>query len=109
MFYDSSGKKFIPLNLEEIITQRSLAYWVMCDGSLQGNTMILNSQGFTRDENLVLSSELNTKFGFHSEVISHKDKYWVIRIPHTDANKLRNLIKPRQKKIFFCNDFFNGL
>ena len=32
LFYDNSGKKFIPLNLEEIITVKSLASWVMVVG-----------------------------------------------------------------------------
>jgi len=66
----------------------------MCDGSLDGNTIIIHSQGFTQEENLMLSSELNQKFELHSEVISHKGKYWVIRFPHTDASQLRNIISP---------------
>jgi hypothetical protein len=47
---------------------RSLAYWIMCDGSLQkgGKCMILHTQGYTKDENLLLSYELNQKFGFHT-------------------------------------------
>jgi hypothetical protein len=32
LFYNSKGVKFIPNNLEEFITARSLAYWVMDDG-----------------------------------------------------------------------------
>jgi len=66
----------------------------MCDGSLNGNTIIIHSQGFTKEENTMLSSELNQKFDFNSDIILHKEKYWVIRIPHNDAGKLLNLIKP---------------
>nr|YP_010691075.1 LAGLIDADG endonuclease [Phellinus igniarius]WBU93176.1 LAGLIDADG endonuclease [Phellinus igniarius] len=32
LFYESSGKKHVPLELEKLITPRSLAYWAMDDG-----------------------------------------------------------------------------
>ena len=77
------------------VTPVSLAYWLtMCDGSLNGNSMIIHSQRFTEQENHILSSELNHKFGLHSKVIVHKGKYQVIRIPNTDATTLRHIIKP---------------
>lgn len=67
----------------------------MCDGSLQNDnrTMILHTQSFTLEENLVLSSELNSLFNLHSRVVSHKKQYYVIHIPSEDGNKLNLLIK----------------
>gem|GEM_PF-6688772 len=49
----------------------------MGDGSLQkdNKTLILHTQSYTKIENLILSKELNEKFGFLSEVIEHKKKY----------------------------------
>lgn len=94
LFYVEKRKVILPGLVLNHVTAVGLAYWIMCDGSLDGNTMILHSQGFTRDENLMLSKELNIKFKFSSEVISHKGQYWVIRIPYTDAAKLQELIKP---------------
>jgi len=49
----------------------------MGDGSLQkdGKTIILHTQSYTQIENLILSKELNIKFGFSTEVIPHKEKY----------------------------------
>jgi hypothetical protein len=49
----------------------------MGDGSLQNDkkSMILHTQSYSQAENLILSSELNKKFGFESKVISHKNKY----------------------------------
>jgi hypothetical protein len=46
----------------------------MGDGSLQkdNKTMILHTQSYTKTENLILSKELNEKFYFSTEVISHK-------------------------------------
>jgi len=74
----------------------------MSDGSLQSDfkSMILHSQSFTRSENEILSSELNSKFGLHSRVISHKQIYWVIYIPSRDAVILHNLIAPHMIPYF---------
>ena len=33
LFYNSEGKKIIPLNLGELLTERGLAYWIFDDGS----------------------------------------------------------------------------
>jgi hypothetical protein len=66
----------------------ALAYWIMCDGSLDGNTMILHTQGFTKEGITILRNKLNQKFGLHSEVIVHKHMYTVIRIPYIDAGTL---------------------
>jgi hypothetical protein len=54
-----------------------LAYWLMSDGSLQGDrrTMVIHTQSFTRAENELLSLELNAKFNLHSQVIPHKSRY----------------------------------
>lgn len=65
----------------------------MSDGSLhKDQSMILHTQSFTKAENLLLSKELNQKFGFHSTVKAHKDIYWVIHIPSKDAQLLRKWI-----------------
>jgi len=94
LFYLNGVKMIQPGLVLNHVNAVALAYWIMCDGSLDGNTMIIHSQGFTAEENLMLSNELNEKFGLHSKVIQHKGKYSVIRIPHTDAPTLRDIIKP---------------
>jgi hypothetical protein len=68
----------------------------MGDGSLNKDkkTMILHTQSYTKTENLILSRELNEKFGFRSEVILHKKKYFVVKFNSKDALTLHNLIKP---------------
>ena len=68
----------------------------MGDGSLQSDkkTMILHTQSYNYDENVILSNELNDKFGFNTEVIVHKKIYWVIKFKNKDASNLQSLIKP---------------
>ena len=53
IFY-SSGKKSIQKGLlANHLTARGLAYWIMCDGSLQKNkkSLVLHTQGYTEEEN----------------------------------------------------------
>lgn len=47
--------------LTSYLTPRALAYWIMCDGSLQNDekSLILHTSGFSLEENNVLSDELN--------------------------------------------------
>lgn len=76
------------------MTERGLAYWIMDDGSVDGKTTIIHTSGFKEDEVKILSKELNEKFGFNSEVIIHKSKYFVIKIPYINGELLRNKISP---------------
>nr|YP_009710764.1 LAGLIDADG endonuclease type 2 [Amanita thiersii]QFZ98713.1 LAGLIDADG endonuclease type 2 [Amanita thiersii] len=100
LFYVDSGNKHMKIIhvglIKNHLTDRGLAYWIMGDGSLQkdGKTLILHTQSYTQTENLILSKELNEKFGFMSEVILHKKIYFVIKFNSKDALKLHNLIKP---------------
>jgi hypothetical protein len=72
LFYIKSNDKAIKTIQEGLIlnhlTDRGLAYWIMGDGSLNKDkkTMILHTQSYTKTENLILSRELNEKFGFSS-------------------------------------------
>jgi tRNA threonylcarbamoyladenosine modification (KEOPS) complex Pcc1 subunit len=73
----------------------------MSDGSLGSeNSMILHLQGFSEAENTTISNELNSKFNLHSKVITHKTKYFVVKIPARDASTLRALIKPHMLPMF---------
>lgn len=58
LFYDNSGKKYIPLNLEEIITVKSLAYWVMDDGYKSSKGFYFCTESYTLDDNYKLSQIL---------------------------------------------------
>ena len=97
LFYpELEGKKITNGLILNHLTERGLAYWIMGDGSLSKDrkTMILHTQGYSQDENLILSSELNKKFGFRTKVISHKKIYFVIKFNSEDALILLKAIKP---------------
>lgn len=67
----------------------------MCDGSLQkdNQTLILDTQSFSLEDNVVLTTELNKKFQLHSRVISHKTQYYVIEFPRQHRQKIAALIQ----------------
>lgn len=58
LFYNLEGKKFIPNNINQLLTPRGLSYWIMDDGSIQNKGLHLNVYGFTLDEVVKLKSTL---------------------------------------------------
>jgi len=66
----------------------------MCDGSLAKDkqTMILHTQSYSFEDNIKLSTFLNVQWGFQTQVIQHKDKYPVIKIPSSNSKLLKSLI-----------------
>src|SRR5258705_751119 len=100
LFYKASSNnktaiKYINKGLiSNHLTETGLAFWVMGDGSLNKKSMILHTQSYLEEENLILSKELNDKFGFKTKIVPHKNKYWVISFSSLDTVLLNKLIKP---------------
>jgi hypothetical protein len=95
-FY-KNGKKVLPDNLIlNSLTPLGFAYWIMCDGSLQKckKVLIIHTQGFTKEENLLAVKDLDKKWGLNCKVIPHKSQYWVIKTSSQDIPVLRTLLKP---------------
>lgn len=88
-------KTITPGLITNYLTAKGLAYWIMCDGSLQNDKkcIILHTQSFSEKENIILSNELNLKFNLNTKVISHKKIYYVIITKSTDASQIACLIK----------------
>lgn len=75
MFYNSENLKIVPLNIQELLTPRGLAYWIMDDGSLQNKGLHLNTYGFTSQDVLILKNTLVNMFGENTLKCSiHKHK-----------------------------------
>ena len=92
-FYDNSGKKFIPLNLEENITSRSLAYWAMDDGYKSANGFYFCTESFTYEENETLALMLLVKFELSCGVHKHTNGYRLY-IHKKSKLKLFDIVKP---------------
>ena len=63
MFYNSDNLKIVPSNIQNLLTPKGLAYWIMDDGSLQNKGLHLNTYGFTNQDILNLKITLENMFG----------------------------------------------
>lgn len=99
------GKKKITKNVLNKLTEVSLAFWYMDDGSIsyrdgekQRPQIRMNTQGFSKEENELLSECLNTKFGISCHVTEEKRKdkpvYYHIYIDVNGTPKFLKMITP---------------
>ncbi len=99
-FYDRffyKGKKIIPANLQ--LNPLTLAIWFMDDGCKSGSSIYLNTQNFSKEEQLHLIDLLCKQFDIESTL--NKDKiYSRIRIRTGSARRFIGLIKPYVLKEF---------
>lgn len=80
----------------------------MDDGRLRTKTrMSICSYGFSKEENEILSKEINEKFDLNSKVMIQKGKskgitkiYYFLQFPAKDAKKINKLISPYIIDIF---------
>jgi hypothetical protein len=65
LFYNSDGLKIVPSNIQDLLTPRGLAYWIMDDGSIQNKGLHLNTYGreATNQDVLNLKNSLVNIFG----------------------------------------------
>lgn len=82
----------IKLLMKEL-TNFGLAVWFMDDGSRDGRQARINTQSFTKDENVLLQEFLSAKFGLRTTL--NKDKeYYRLRIAAASMDNFTSLIKP---------------
>jgi len=63
LFYNSdSQKKIVPSNINNLLTPRGLAYWIMDDGSLQNKGLHLSTYAFSYEEVVLLKNTLINLF-----------------------------------------------
>jgi hypothetical protein len=99
-------KKYIKVLSEGLIrdflTPRALTYWLMCDGYCHANRKALTiySEGFTQQENEIISRELNEKFQLHTWVTCRRGRYYSIRVPTRDASRVHDLVAPYMLECF---------
>jgi len=99
LFYKLSdnGKfvKFIPNNIEQLLTSISLAYFIMGDGSYNKKTKCfrLSTHSFTKKEVELISSAILNKFQIKSKLELVRNEQYLIRIRGLDLIKLQELVK----------------
>lgn len=84
--------KIIPANLKELLTARGLAYWAMDDGNKVGSGFRLNTQSFTKEENLFLINVLKENFGLKCSLHTHSKGLYRIYISSKSMSNFRDLV-----------------
>ena len=87
--------KIVPNNLDELLTARGLAYWIMDDGGKSVyNQTILHTRSFMLEEVKYLQSVLSENFGLVTRLEEKKKDQWVIYIPVRQVTKLKDIVGP---------------
>lgn len=69
LFLDESGKKIIPRNISEYLTERGLAHWIMDDGQrVKRGGVTLCTDSFNSEEVSILRDALKINFNFNTSI-----------------------------------------
>jgi len=93
MFYDSTGVKFIPDDLEDHLTARSLAYWACDDGYKTETGFYFCTDSYSLSDIQKLANILKNKFDLECGIHKHTNGYRLY-IFSSSKDKLIQLIKP---------------
>ena len=69
LFLDENGGKIIPSNISDLLTERSLAYWIMDDGQhVNRGGVTLCTDSFKHDEIITLQNVLKSNFDLKTTI-----------------------------------------
>jgi hypothetical protein len=69
------GKKIIPNNIADLLTEVSLVYWILDDGSFTGSGLKLHTNAFSLEELNLLIKALDKNFSIKASVnVSNREK-----------------------------------
>lgn len=91
-FYPNNKKTVA--NVLDLITEKSLAFWYMDDGSWDKHgSSFLHTEGFSLSDNNKLKRMLKLKFGLNAEVKKRSNKnLYFLKFKKESTNKLHNII-----------------
>lgn len=99
LFLNEKGKKIIPNNIEEYLTFRSLAFWIMDDGQqVKKGGVTLCTDNYTLREVNVLRKALENKFNIKTTIHFKKGKneyiYYRIYITKHSLESIKSFLIP---------------
>lgn len=92
-FY-SLNKKIVPENISKLLTPCGLAFWIMDDGSKQGNGLHISVYGFSNTDVDKLMFTLQDKFNLKCSIHYNRDNKPRIYIFKESMDTLITLVKP---------------
>jgi len=99
-FFYNGKTKIVPINIEELLTARGLAHWIMGDGFYMTSrgVIVLCTESFTKEETNLLIAALKNKFDikatFNKRVLSTGLDGWRIRISKKSMKKVTTIVDP---------------
>lgn len=102
-FY-SLNKKIVPENISKLLTPRGLAFWIMDDGSKQGDGLHISVYGFSNTDVDKLMFTLQDKFNLKCSIHYNRDNKPRIYIFKESMDTLKTLVKP-----YFIKEMFYKL
>lgn len=99
LFYKNldNGKfvKFLPANIEELLTPLSLAYFIMGDGNYNPIKKVfrLSTHSFSKKEVELLSQSIFNKFGIESRLEHVRKEQYILIVRTSEIPKLQRLVK----------------
>lgn len=86
--------KIVPNNIYDLLTPRGLAFWIMDDGSRQGDGLHLSVYAFSNDDVDKLMFTLQDKFNLKCSIHYNRDNKPRIYIFKESMDNLRSLTSP---------------
>ena len=100
IFYNKEKIKIIPNNIDNLLTAKGLAYWIMDDGYKSRKGIYISTESFLKEELLILKNVLKNKFEIESGIHKTTNGYRIY-IFSSSKNKLIDLIKSSFLPLFY--------
>ncbi|MDO8729221.1 MAG: LAGLIDADG endonuclease [bacterium] len=92
-FFYKSGTKILPEEIFSFLTPRMIAVWFMDDGSNNGESLTLNTHGFSKEDQMCIVDFFKELFDISPTIVKDRTK-WKIAIGRKDFRKFISLIEP---------------
>jgi hypothetical protein len=90
------GKKHVPVLIHRFLSERSLAYWFMDDGSAKwkrSRVLLLNTQGFTQSDVERLADAIRDKYAVQT-YLRRQAEGWQIAVSGSSRGRFEEIVKP---------------
>ena len=82
----------MPSNIKDLLTARSLAFWIIDDGGKRPSITILHTRSYRRSEVELLQEALIDNFNLKTKLYEKTPNQWVIIIIENQDIKLKNIV-----------------
>jgi len=95
LFY-KNGKKTITRELLDMLTPRSIAFWICDDGSFDNKQcyIVLCTNSFSFDEHKIIKGYFENVWNLSPTIGFRDKKYYFLRFKQRDTEKLIQIVKP---------------